>query len=79
MAEPLEFIDCTSLSITFDIMGIATINFTIIANTPGLKVRTTISAGGRTFVGYVTNASCTPLINAPKWYANNITLITTTA
>lgn len=77
MAEELEFIDCTSLSINFDIMGIATIGFTIMANTPGIKTRNSISVGGNTFNGYVTNVSCTPLLNASKWYANNITLVAT--
>jgi hypothetical protein len=77
MAEELEFIDCTSLSINFDIMGIATVNFTIMANTPGIKTRNSIKAGGGTFNGYVANVSSTPLLNASKWYANNITLIAT--
>jgi len=73
MAEELEFVDCTSLSINFDIMGIATINFTIMANTPGIKTRTSILG----FTGYVANVSSTPLLNASRWYANNITLIAT--
>ena len=77
MAEELEFIDCTSLSIAFDIMGIATINFTIMANSPGIKTRNSISAGGGTFTGYVTHVNCAPLLNASKWYASNVTLIAT--
>lgn len=71
----LEFIDCTSLSINFDIMGIATISFSIMANTPGIKTRNSITIGENTYTGYIANASCTPLLNSSRWYTNNITLI----
>lgn len=75
--EELEFIDCTSLNINFDIMGIATISFTIMANTPGIKTRNSIKVGENIFNGYVTNVSCAPLLNASRWYANNVTIIAT--
>jgi len=68
-----EFIDCTSLSITYDVMGVATINFTIIANTSEIKTRNEIFG----FTGYVTHVSNSPLLNSSKWYMNNVTLIAT--
>ena len=73
----ISFIDCTSLSISYDIMGIATVSYTIVSNTPGFKYYTIIKAGGRTFTGYVANASLRQ-IPETNWYESNVTLITTT-
>ena len=69
----LEFVDCTSLSINYDVMGIATINFTIITNSPEIKYRTSIIG----FTGYVINVTNTPMLNTSGWYMNNVTLIAT--
>jgi len=73
----VAFIDCTSLSISYDVMGIATVSYTIVSNTEGIKYYTTIDAGGRTFTGYVANASLRQ-IPETTWYESNITLIATT-
>ena len=77
MAEDVEFIDCTSLSISYDIMGIATVNFTVVKNSPGFPTTSmnVISAGGRVFEGYVTSASLTPIPNAAGWYETRVTLV----
>ena len=77
LQDEIAFIDCTSLSISYDIMGIATVSYTIVSNTPGIKYYTVISAGQRTFTGYVANASLRQ-IPETDWYESNITLITTT-
>lgn len=69
----LEFVDCTSLSINYDVMGIATINFTIITNSPEIKYRTSILG----FNGYVINVTNSPMLNTSGWYMNNVTLIST--
>lgn len=74
--ENVEFIDCTSLSINYNAFGIATVSFTIVANSSGLKTRTSISAGGATFTGYVTNATATQIPNT-EWFLSNVTLIAT--
>jgi hypothetical protein len=76
MAENVEFIDCTSLSISYDVYGIATVSFTIVSNSSGLKTRTSITAGGKTFDGYVTSATVTQIPNT-KWYLSNVTLVAT--
>lgn len=76
MAE--SFIDCTSLNISYDIMGIATVTYTIVADEPGFEnVQNEISAGGQTFRGYVTSASMSQ-IPYTSWYETHVTLVTTT-
>lgn len=78
----MSFVECESLSINFNQMGIATINYTIITNSPSFSFQNSVSAGGTTFNGVVTNIDCKPIpnsendINGP-WYTNNVTLIAT--
>lgn len=74
--DSIEFIDCTSLSINYDVYGIATVSFTIVANSSGLKTRTTLDVGGKTLTGYVTNATVTQIPNT-EWFLSNTTLIAT--
>jgi hypothetical protein len=77
MAE--SFIDCTSLNISYDIMGIATVTYTIVSDEPSWDgVANEIPAGGQTFRGYVASASMTQ-IPFTSWYETHVTLITTTA
>ena len=73
----VAFIDCTSLSISYDVMGIATVSYTIVSNKTGLKFYTVIDAGNRKFTGYVANASLRQ-IPETTWYESNVTLIATT-
>jgi len=73
-----EFIECTSLSITYDIMGIASVVYTVVHDEPGMKAYNSISTGGQTFSGYVTNASVTTIPNTSGWFETHVTLITTT-
>lgn len=72
-----EFIECTSLSISYNIFGIATVTYTIVSDTPGLKAYDTIRAGGRTFTGYVTNISMNPIPGSNGWYENHVTIVAT--
>lgn len=72
-----EFIDCTSLSISYNIMGIATVSYTIVSNTGGLKAYKSIHAGNRTFSGYVVNVSMNQIPGSAGWFENHVTLIAT--
>jgi hypothetical protein len=72
-----EFIDCTSLSISYDVMGIATVSYAVVADTPGIKAYDSISAGGQTFDGYVTNVYAQPIPNTSKWWESHVTLVST--
>jgi len=73
-----EFIECTSLSINYDILGIATITYTIVSDTSGIKAYNVLyDVGGQDFRGYVTNASVNQIQNT-NWWESHVTLIATT-
>ena len=77
MAELTEFVDCTSLNISYDIMGLATVNFVVVRNEEGFPSSdflNDIEAGGRTFTGYVTSITVNPIQNT-DWYESHVTLI----
>ena len=77
MAESVTFIDCTSLNISYNVMGIVTVTFTLVSNTPGFKTRNIISAGGKIFKGYIASASLNQIPNTVSWYETHLTLIAT--
>lgn len=73
-----SFIDCTSLNINFNVMGIATVTYTIVTDDPNFdQIEETIHAGGKTFRGYATNISMNQIPNT-GWHEIHVTLITTT-
>lgn len=74
----VEFIDCTSLSIGYNIMGIATVSYTVIHNTSNFVVYQSISAGGRVFKGYANSVTFNRIPKTEGWYETHVTLITTT-
>jgi len=73
-----EFIDCTSLSISFNVMGIATISYTIVSDTAGFKAYDTIDAGGQKFHGYVASITLNQIPGSSGWFESHVTLIATT-
>ena len=73
----VEFIECTSLSISYDVMGIATVSYTVVHDTPGFVTYDSITAGGKTFDGHIMNASMNP-IPGTKWFETQCVLVTTT-
>lgn len=50
-----SFIDCSSISINYDQMGLATINFVVISVNPEPSTYTELTFGGVTFTGFLTN------------------------
>lgn len=80
MAEDIDkaFINQPSFSVSYNIMGIAMITYSIIhqGTSPG-GISTSISAGGQHFSGYVTSIS-TSNISGTNWFETNITLVATT-
>lgn len=72
-----DFIECTSLNISYDVMGIATVSYTVVHNTPTTFYYPVIEAGGQIFRGYVASASMNPIPNT-TWYESQITMIATT-
>jgi hypothetical protein len=73
-----QFIDCTSLNISYNVMGIATVSYTVVHNVFEFITYETISAGGQTFTGYVINASLNQIPNTDGWYETHVTLLATT-
>jgi len=69
MAEDLvtntfeAFVECASLSIQYNIMGIATVNYTIISPTVDVPLSHTFKAGGILFEGYITSVAYNKLEN----------------
>ena len=78
MAE-VKFIECTSLSVSYNIMGVATVSYTAVHNTYEFVTFNEISAGGQVFRGYITNASLNQIPNTEGWFETHVTLVATTA
>lgn len=76
MAE--HFTDCPAFSASYDIKGLVTVTYGIIHSSPTYTdISNSISAGGQTFHGYVTNIS-TVQIPGTSWFETTVTLIATT-
>lgn len=73
-----EFIDCTSLSFSYNVMGIVTVSYTVVHNDFSFVTYNSISAGGQTFSGYVTNASLNQIPSTQGWFETHVTLLATT-
>lgn len=73
-----EFIDCTSLSFSYNVMGIVTVSYTVVHNNFNFVTYNSISAGGQTFSGYVTNASLNQIPSTQGWFETHVTLLATT-
>jgi len=74
-----DFVECTSVNINFNVMGIATVTFTIVTDEPSATLIEDVSPqefGNKTFTGYVTNVSVNQ-IPKTSWYEIHITLIAT--
>jgi hypothetical protein len=77
-----QYFDCAAERISYNIMGIATINYTIISDNPNPNIPSTFSAGGVNFAGVVINYN-TQLIPKSEhsstggWYTTNVTLVAT--
>ncbi|RLC09434.1 MAG: hypothetical protein DRI24_21775 [Deltaproteobacteria bacterium] len=77
-----SFIECESLSINYNIMGIATINYTIISDTPDPSIHPIIVADGVIFNGIITSVYTQPIAktefaeNGP-WYTTSVSMVAT--
>lgn len=85
-ADLKKFIECTSVSISYDIMGIVTISYTVVSNRPGLNVTVDGSndptnivykIADQTYYGYVTSASLNRIPNT-DWYESHVSIVATT-
>jgi hypothetical protein len=78
MACTEAFIDCTSLSFSYNIMGIVTITYTMVHKDAEYCYITELNAGGQSFSGYISDMSLTPVKDTLSWYETRVTLIATT-
>lgn len=78
MATGISFIECTSLSFSYDVLGLVTVNYTMVHDEKKIIVLNEITAGGQTFTGYVMDASMHAIPNTSGWYETNVTMIATT-
>jgi hypothetical protein len=76
--DRVDFIECTSLNLSYDVMGRVTVNYTVVHNYFEFVVYTSVSAGGQTFTGYIMNASVNAIPHTEGWYETHATLIATT-
>ena len=72
-----DFIECTSLNLSYDVMGLVTVSYTVVSDVAEFKTYNNVNAGGQTFSGYVVNASLNR-IPYTEWYETHVTLIATT-
>jgi hypothetical protein len=78
--DEITFIECTSLNVSYDIMGLVTVSYTVVSNTPGIKVFYSVSTGGGSgvnFSGFPTNISYNVIPNT-TWFETHVTLMAVT-
>jgi hypothetical protein len=70
------FIDCTSVNISYNVYGIATITYTVVSDVAGIQHfgSDSFRIGGRTFRGYISSASMNRIPNT-TWYESHITFV----
>jgi hypothetical protein len=79
--KEIVFIECTSLNVSYDIMGLVTVSYTVVSNTPGIKVFYNVSTGGGngvSFSGFPTSISYNVIPNT-TWYETHVTLMAVTS
>ena len=80
-----EFVECGSVNVSYDRMGIATVTYTVIstvASAYSFGGSKTVTFAGTSFTGYVTNVGITPVSSTTGgsnniWIAASITLTST--
>jgi len=78
-----KFIECSTINISYNIMGIATINYSIVSDGPDFSMSNHIAIGDKEFSGIITNAHMQPIPGTDKsssggWYTISVTMIATT-
>ena len=76
----MQFIECGSISINYNIMGIANINYNIVTNDKEPNISDVLTLGGQVFEGIVTSIIKTPMPNSEldsegPWYNVKVSLI----
>ena len=83
MAEDFEFIDCSTISISYQVNGLATVSFTVVStqDVPGVtppRDYTQLTFGGVDFKGFVTQLDTTIIpASIPTVFEHKFTLTMT--
>lgn len=77
MSEKVEFIECTSLNMNYDNMGLVALSYTVVHTEKKFITYNTIDAGGINFSGYVNNAAMNPIPDAEGWYETAVSMFAT--
>ena len=77
-----QYYDCSAESVTYNIMGIATINYTIISDTATPTIASDFSAGGVSFRGGIMSNNTQMIAKSEHskeggWYTTSVTLVAT--
>lgn len=68
MAEAVEFIDCSTISIQYDATGKASISFTVVKNDDStLSDYSSLFFGGVNFTGVIMSAVQRPILGSGGW------------
>ena len=71
------YIECTSLSFSYDIMGRVTVSYTTFHQSEDFCYTTSLEAGGRQFEGTVTQMTLNKIQGTLDWYETHVSLIAT--
>jgi hypothetical protein len=83
MAESFEFIDCATISIQYQVTGLASVSFTVVSTEqePGVldeRDYTQLNWGGLDFKGYVTQVDSSIIVGSiPSVFEHRFSLIMT--
>ena len=74
--------ECESINVNYNVMGIATITYTWVADSDELNLSNTINIGGVQFSGWITDVYQQPIPNTENsssvsWYTTNVSMIAT--
>lgn len=73
-----EFMEEPSFSVSYNIMGIATVTYSIIhSSAGGASISNSVSAGGQIFTGYVMSIS-TNKLTGTSWFETSVVMVATT-
>jgi len=68
MAEIIEFIDCSTISIQYDATGRASVSFTVVKNDDStLRDYSSLFFGGVNFTGVIMSAVQRPILGGGGW------------
>lgn len=76
----ISFIECESITVSYNAMGIATISYTLISDSDSINLQNAITVGGVTFKGWITEVyqqqiPKTEHSSTGSWYSTNVTMI----